>query len=398
MNNRYTFTKITCYIGLIVQAIINNFLPILFVALQDIYSLSYEKLARLILVNFGTQIVTDLCAPKILKILGYRKASCVSQLLAGTGLLMLGILPGILPDHSYGAISISVVVYAVGSGLMEVMLSPMVEMLPSDNKSGSMAILHSFYCWGQAFTIIATTIMINITGFLNWYIIPVIWAVIPFLNAFSFLKVPIVEPSPDKKLDSFSQLIKRGNFRGYMLMMLCAGASEIAMAEWSSLFAQRALGMTKVIGDLAGPCAFALLMATGRVYYGMISKKVSFKLVMILLSILAACCYLVVAFSGNAVVSLIFCAVCGLAVSVFWPGLYSAGAKDFTGGGMIMYSVFALCGDIGCALGPWILGIAADIAGLNFGFGVTAVFPAVMLITALSVLKNNGCNSDGANV
>lgn len=387
MRNKYLSTRLACYVGFVVQAIVNNFLPILFIALQDVYGLGYEKLARLIVVNFGTQIITDLCAPKILKVLGYRKTSCLSQAAAALGLVMLGILPNVMPN-SYLAIIVSITVYAVGSGLMEVILSPLVENLPSDNKSGSMSILHSFYCWGQAFTVIVTTVLISLFGYTGWNYIPLIWAIIPFLNSFLFLKVPIVEPSPDKKLATLGELLKRGNFRGYMIMMLCAGASEIAMAEWASLFAQRALGVTKAVGDLAGPCAFALFMAVGRVYYGANAKKLSFKRVLMILSAFAVICYLTVAISGNPIVSLIFCAVCGLTVSVFWPGIYSAGAVDFTDGGMVMYSVFAMCGDIGCALGPWVLGIVADKLGLNFGFGVTAVFPMLMFITSAFTLKS----------
>lgn len=397
MQSKYSYTKLACYAGFVVQAIINNFLPILFVALQDIYSLGYEKLARLIVVNFVTQMITDIFAPKILKHLGIRKAAFLSQATAAAGLALLGILPKIFPN-AYSSIIVAVMVYAFGSGLMEVILSPMIEALPTENKSGNMAFLHSFYCWGQAFTIIVTTVLVKWLGFAGWNFIPLVWAIIPLLNAFSFLKVPVIEPCSDKKMASFPKLFKRGNFKGYMLMMLCAGASEIAMSQWASLFAQKALGVTKVMGDLAGPCAFAIFMAIGRIFYSAVSKKVSFKKVVICLSAFTILCYITVALSASATVSLIFCAVCGLSVSVFWPGLYSAGARDFSDGGMIMYSVFAMCGDIGCALGPWILGITADNLGLNFGFGATAVFPLLLLVTAIFTFKNNDCKTSKQSV
>ena len=388
MKNKYFFTRLSCYVGFVVQAIINNFLPILFVVLQDNYNLDYEKLARLIVLNFGTQMVTDLLTPQITGRLGYRITAFLSQFTASVGLLLMGILPNVLPDP-YTAICISGVVYAMGSGLMEVILSPMVEILPTDNKGGSMCILHSFYCWGQAFTIIVTTVLIGVLGNANWIIIPIIWAIIPFINAFTFLKVPVLEPQADKRVASFKQLIKRQQFRAYMVMMLCAGASELAMAQWTSLFAQRGLGVDKVIGDIAGPCAFALFMAVGRVYYGINAKKLNFKKAMIILSVCATICYLAVAISQNAVISLVFCAVCGLTVSIFWPAIYSQGAVDFTDGGMVMYSVFAMCGDIGCALGPWVLGAVADALGLKIGFGITSIFPLVMLICTAFVLKQN---------
>ncbi len=388
MKIKYFTTKLSCYTGFVVQSIINNFLPILFVCLQDNYSLDYEKLAWLIVVNFAAQLGIDLLTPKITKFIGYRMTAFLSQFVASVGLVLMGILPLIMSDKYLG-ICISAVVYAAGSGLMEVVLSPMVEILPSDNKRGSMQILHSFYCWGQAFTIIGTTVLLGFLGNAKWNLIPLIWAVIPFVNSIAFLKVPIVEPQADERLASLWELLKRPKFLGFMLMMLCAGASEIAMAQWASLFAQRGLGVDKVIGDLAGPCAFALFMAAGRVYYGINAKKIGFKGAMIALSTLAAVCYLGVAITKSAALSLIFCAVCGLAVSIFWPAIYSQGALDFTDGGMIMYSVFAMCGDMGCALGPWVLGIVADGMGLKMGFGVTAVFPIIMIICTAVFVKTS---------
>ena len=387
MKNNFRITKFVCYIGFVVQAIINNFLPILFVCLQDNYGLNYEKLARLIVVNFGAQMCVDLLTPKISKHLGYRATAFLSQFTAALGLVMMAVLPNVM-TNKYLAISISAIMYACGSGLMEVILSPMVEILPSDNKRGSMQILHSFYCWGQAFTIIGTTILIGLLGSKNWSFVPLVWAIIPLGNAFCFLKVPIITPPADQKLASLGSLLKRRQFRGYMIMMLCAGAAEITMAQWASLFAQRGLGVSKVIGDLAGPCAFALFMASGRVIYGINAKKIDFKKAMLTLSAFSAVCYLGVAVTQNPVLSLCFCAVCGLTVSIFWPAIYSQGAIDFRDGGMVMYSVFAMCGDVGCALGPWILGIVADKFGLNLGFGVTSVFSVLMLVCTFAFVKS----------
>ncbi|MBO5321165.1 MAG: MFS transporter [Clostridia bacterium] len=385
MKNKYTPTRLVCFVGFIVQAIINNYLPILFVALQDNYNLDYEKLAFLIVINFGTQMVIDLLTPKIAKAFGYRITAFISQFITFIGLVMMGILPQIMSDK-YLAIAICAVVYATGSGLMEVILSPMVEILPTENQGGSMCILHSFYCWGQAATIIVTTLLIGVFGKENWSFIPLIWAVIPLVNSFAFLKVPIIEPRPDQKMATFFELFGRPKFRGFMLMMLCAGASEIAMAQWASLFAQRGLGVSKVVGDLAGPCAFALFMAIGRVYYGINAKKLDFKKAMLILSVFATVCYLGVALTKNEALSLGFCALGGLSVSIFWPAIYSRSAVEFTDGSTVMYGTFAMCGDIGCALGPWVLGSVADSLGLKMGFGVTAVFPLIMLIaTAFSV-------------
>lgn len=390
MKSKYIFTKLACYIGYIVQAVVNNFLPILFIALQDVYGLGYEKLARLIVVNFVTQMIVDFITPKIVGVIGYRKTAILCQGSAALGLAMLGVLPRIMGD-TYLAIILSIIVYAFGSGLMEVIMSPMIEMLPTKDKSGNMSLLHSFYCWGQAFTIIVTTFLVAVFGYKGWSNIPLVWAVLPFLNMFSFFIVPIVEPENGSKKMSFKELIRSRKFRLYMVMMLCAGACEIAMAEWASMFAQQALGVSKVIGDLAGPCAFAVFMGAGRIWYAAVSHKVSFRKTLIILSACCFVCYAVVALCSIPMVSLVFCALCGFTVSISWPGIYSAGAEDFPEGGSVMYSTLAMCGDTGCCLGPWVLGIVADVCGLHIGFGAASVFPIIMIIATVILSKNKDC-------
>lgn len=389
---KYLPTKLAGYVGFVVQAIVNNFLPILFIVFQDIYALSYEKLGRLMLFNFVTQMFVDLITPKIISAIGYRKAAMLSQGMASLGLVMLGFLPNII-SNTYLAIIICIIVYATGSGLMEVILSPMIEMLPTRNKSGNMAVLHSFYCWGQTFTVIVTTFLVFCFGFKNWVFIPLIWAVIPFLNMLAFSKVPIVEPNPEEKLATLFELIKSPRFIIYMVMMLCAGASEIAMAEWSSIFAQKALGVSKVVGDITGPCAFALFMGLGRVLYAKYSKKISFTRLLVILNILGFICYMMVAVCNVPFVALIFCAVCGFTVSISWPGLYSAGARAFPRGGAVMFSAFAMCGDTGCSLGPWLVGAVADKYSLNLGFGIASVFPLLMVVCAVLIIKNRDCKN-----
>ena len=386
MKSKYTSTKLACYIGYIVQAVINNFLPILFIALQDVYGLGYERLARLIVFNFVTQMVTDLLTPKIVAAIGYRKTAVLCQATAAVGLTLLSVLPRIM-GNTYLAIILSIIVYAFGSGLMEVIMSPIIEMLPTDNKSGNMSLLHSFYCWGQAFTVIVTTLLVALFGYKGWANVPLVWAIIPFFNMFSFFKVPIVEPDKNEKFAPFSVLIKSKCFRLYMIMMLCAGASEIAMAEWASMFVQQGLGLSKVIGDLAGPCTFAIFMGAGRIWYAMVSNRVSFKKTLIYMSIACFICYIAVAICRIEIISLFFCAVCGFTVSISWPGIYSAGAEDFPEGGSVMYSVLAMCGDTGCCLGPWILGVIADSFGLRTGFAVTSLFPFLMIISTFLQIR-----------
>lgn len=387
MSSKYISTKLTCYIGYIVQAVVNNFLPILFIALHNVYGLGYEELARLIVFNFVTQMVTDFITPKIVNKIGYRWTAVMCQGAAALGMALLGVLPRLIDP--YIGIIISIIIYAFGSGLIEVLISPIIEMLPFDNKSGNMSVLHSFYCWGQAFTVIVTTALVMVFGYSGWANIPLIWSILPFLNMFAFAKVPIIEPGKETRKAGLKDLIKNKKFVIYMVMMLCAGATEIAMAEWASMFVQEALGVSKVIGDIAGPCAFALFMGMGRIWYATVAQKVDFRKTIIVLSILCFICYAVVAFCEIPVIALVFCAICGFTVSISWPGIYSEGAKTFPEGASVMYSVFAMCGDTGCCLGPWALGIIADSFGLNTGFAVTSVFAVIMVVATILLGKNN---------
>ncbi len=390
---KYLPTLLSGYVGFFVQAIVNNFLPILFIVFQDIYGLGYEKLGNLIVFNFATQMLVDLLSPKIISIIGYRKTAFLSQMTAAAGLILMCVLPQVL-GNKYWAIIMAITVYAIGSGLMEVILSPMIEMLPTSNKSGNMAFLHSFYCWGQMVVVPLTTLLVLWFGHENWAYIPLLWAVVPFVNMFSFLKVPIVEHDPEQKQSTFLELLKTPKFMLYMLMMLCAGASEIAMSQWASLFIESALGVPKAVGDVTGPCIFAFFMALGRVLYGKFSKKVSFTRLLLWFNILCVICYVTVALSKIAVLSLVFCALCGFSVSISWPGIYSAGARNFKTGGAVMYSVFALCGDMGCSVGPWLIGVVAEYSNLNMGILTASFFPIIMVICTLYLLKNKYCKKN----
>ncbi len=386
LNKKFLPTKLAGYVGFFVQAIINNFLPILFIVFRDIYGLGYEKLGRLIVFNFLTQLFIDVLTPKIVEKIGYRKAAFLSQLTAFVGLCLMSVLPQIM-NNTYLAIILSITVYATGSGLMEVILSPMIEMLPTGNKSGNMALLHSFYCWGQVIVVPVTTLLVLWLGYEKWVYIPLLWSVVPFLNMFSFLKAPIVEPNKEQKQASLLTLLKTQKFMLYMVMMLCAGASEIGMSQWASMFVQTALGIPKAVGDVLGPTLFALFMAIGRVLYASLSKKVSFTRLLLWLNILCFVCYLTVGITQIAVLSLVFCALCGLSVSISWPGIYSAGARTFKNGGAVMFGVFAMCGDIGCGVGPWLIGIVAEYSSLKLGFLAASAFPLVMVICSAYLLK-----------
>ncbi len=390
MTNSYKKTKIACYIGFVVQAIINNFLPLLFIIFNTEYNLNYEQLGRLLFINFFVQLIVDALTPMIVKRIGYRGASIACHALAAVGLCMLGILPPIFPNNIYSCLVVSIVVYASGSGIIEVCISPIVEMLPGDKKGADMAFSHSFYCWGQMFTVLVSTLLIFLLGQNNWRIIPILWAIIPLANMFNFMRVPIVEQAEESVTKTANTLFKNRNFWIFVIVMVCAGASEITMAEWASLFTQKALGVNKTVGDLLGPCAFAICMGSGRVMFGLLDGKFNPKKALILNNILCAICYIGVAILKIPALSLIACALCGFSVSLSWPGTYSMAARHFTNGGTLMFSVLALSGDLGCSIGPWIMGIVANSTTLETGFFVSAIFPAIM-VAVLPFLRKEKC-------
>ncbi len=390
MSASYKSTKTACYIGFVVQAIINNFLPLLFIIFNTEYHLNYEQLGRLLFINFFVQLIVDAITPAIVKKIGYRGSAIACHGLAAVGLCMLGILPLLFPTKIYSCIVAAIIVYAAGSGIIEVCISPMVELLPGDKKGADMAFTHSFYCWGQAFTVLVSTLLIFLLGQNHWQFIPILWAIIPFFNMLNFMRVPVIEQPDDPVTKTASTLFKNRDFWIFAVVMICAGASEITMAEWASLFAQKALNVSKTTGDLLGPCAFAVCMGSGRVIFGLLDGKFNPKKTLILNNILCVLCYVGVAICNIERLSLVVCALCGFSVSLSWPGTYSMAARHFPTGGTLMFSVLALCGDLGCSMGPWIMGIVANSSTLETGFLVSAIFPAVMVLV-LPFLKKEKC-------
>ena len=390
MNASYKATKIACFIGFVVQAIINNFLPLLFIIFNTQYSLNYEQLGRLLFINFFVQLIVDALTPALVRKIGYRGAAIACHGLAAIGLCLLGVLPLVFPNHIYACLVTAIIIYASGSGIIEVCLSPIVELLPGDKKGADMAFTHSFYCWGQAFTVLVSTLLIFLIGQNSWQFIPMLWAVVPFLNMLNFMRVPIIE-QPDAPLSKTAKtLFKNRDFWIFAVIMICAGASEITMAEWASLFAQKALNIGKAVGDLLGPCAFAVCMGSGRVIFGLLDGKFNPKKALILNNVLCVLCYAGVAVCNIPALSLVACALCGFSVSLSWPGTYSMAARHFPTGGTLMFSILALCGDFGCSIGPWLMGIVADNSTLETGFLVCSIFPAVMVATA-PLLRKEKC-------
>lgn len=396
-------TKIACYTGYFVQAIVNNLAPLLFVIFSERYNIDLTTIGSLILINFVTQMIIDILSVKIVDKIGFKRIVVSSHFFAFAGLVMLGVLPE-LTSHHFIAIAASLVVSAIGSGMIEVTISPIVESLPSDKKAADMSLLHSFYCWGQMLVVAFSTLYIKLAVGENWNILPIIWSVIPLVNMFNFMSVPFMPPIEEEEIVPVKKLLKSKAFIVAMIIMFCAGASELAMSQWSSFFAEEGLHVSKFTGDLLGPCLFAVLMGAGRLFYGLYGDKIDLIKIMSAFSVLCIICYLTASFSHNSTVSLLACAVTGLSISLFWPGTFSLAAKKFPNGSGGLFGILALLGDIGCGTGPWLISYISSAfksanpalsegAALKNGLAFGCVFP-IILIIGLIVLKKDTDKTD----
>ena len=384
----YKKTLIACYLGFITQAISANFAPLLFLMFKDTYGISFEMIALVPMIFYLTQLLVDLVAVKFADIIGYRTCVVASQVVSAAGLLLMAFLPDILPNPFIG-ILISVVLYAIGSGLIEVLLSPIVEACPFENKAGVMSLLHSFYCWGAVGVVLGSTLFFAIFGMVYWHILTVIWAVVPLLNIFNFLSCPIERLVEDGEGLRIGQLLRLPLFLLMIVLMICVGASEATMTQWASAFTESALGVSKTVGDLAGPCLFAVFMGLSRMFYGKKSEKLDLTKVMLGCGLLCVVCYLLAALSPIPIIGLIGCALCGLSVGIMWPGTISISSQKCPKGGTAMFAFLALAGDLGAAVGPTMVGGIADAAGgdLKTGLLFATLFPIVMIIGLILLIK-----------
>lgn len=387
IKNNYNHTVFACYFGYVVQAIVNNFAPLLFLTFRNEFGIPLEKITSLITVNFLFQLVVDVVAAKVVDKIGYRKCIVAAQFFSALGIAGMGFLPNLFPDPYYGLL-ISILLYALGGGLIEVLVSPIVEACPIKAKKAAMSLLHSFYCWGHLFVVLLSTLFFTLFGIENWRILAVIWAVIPFVNAFYFMKVPIVPLTAEGEQMPIKKLFGSKLFWLFIIVMVCAGASEQGMSQWASTFAEAGLNVSKTVGDLAGPSLFAITMGVSRVIYSKISEKVDLAKYMIACAVLCIASYVIASFSGNAAFSLVGCAMCGFSVGVMWTGAFSLASEKFPKGGTAMFAFLALAGDFGCSFGPTVVGVATDFLNDDIKRGVFAavIFP-VMLIASLLLMK-----------
>lgn len=388
VRNNYKCTIAASYIGYITQAAINNFIPLLFIHFGTEFGIGLEKISLLIMLNFGVQLSVDAAAVKLVDKIGYRPSIVAAHVFAAMGFIGLGFLPDILPDPFVG-LAVSVILYAVGGGLTEILVSPIVEACPTENKSAAMSLLHSFYCWGSVAVIGLSTLFIFCFGIESWRLLSCLWAVIPIFNAVFFALVPIGRLTEEGEGMRTRELLKSGTFLILVLLMLCAGASELSMSQWASAFAESALGVPKAVGDLLGPCAFAVVMGLSRVIHSVMGSKLDITRYMIISSVICIIGYAVAAFIPAPAAGLAGCVICGFAVGVMWPGTFSRSTAVCPMGGTAMFALLALAGDTGCMLGPALVGIVSDASGgdLRTGLSLPLIFPVIMIIGLLILKK-----------
>lgn len=382
MKNQYNKTITACFVGYIVQAVVNNFTPLLFLFFQKSYHVPLSQITLLVTFNFGIQLLVDLLSVGFIDKIGYRASMVIAHVLSAAGLVLLTVLPDGLPTPFVG-ILIAVMIYAIGGGLLEVLVSPVVEACPSDNKEKAMSMLHSFYCWGHAGVVFISTLFFYVAGIENWKILAIIWALIPVGNAIVFTRVPIATLIEDGESGlGLKELFRMKIFWILLVMMICAGASEQAVSQWASTFAEKGLGISKTAGDLAGPMAFAILMGTSRLFYGKYGDRIHLERFMVYSSLLCILSYLGISLFPVPLLSLIACTVCGLSVGIMWPGTFSKASAALPKGGTAMFALLALGGDIGCSGGPTLVGMVSGALGDNLKIGVLAgiIFPALLLM------------------
>lgn len=391
MNKGFRWTIRACFTGYIIQAIVNNFAPLLFLTFQSSYGIPLSQITLLITINFAIQLMVDLASVTFVDRIGYRASLLIAHGMSALGLIGLAVLPGLF-QNAYAGLLTAVMCYAVGGGLLEVLVSPVMESCPTENKEKAMSMLHSFYCWGQMGVVLLSTLFFNLFGIHNWRILALIWALVPIANGILISRVPIAPLIADgEKGMTIRELFGCREFWLLMLMMICAGASELSVSQWASTFAEKGLGVSKTLGDLMGPMFFALLMGGARAFYGRYGDKLVLDRFMEGSAILCVASYLCISLVPIPMVGLLGCGICGLSVGIMWPGTFSKATASIKRGGTAMFALLALGGDIGCSGGPTLVGFVSEAFGEDLHKGILAavVFPILMLTGLLRIQKRN---------
>lgn len=390
MEKNYKKTLKACYLGFITQAIAANFTPLLFLKFHTEYGIPLGQIALISTTFFFTQLIVDVLCAKYVECIGYRRAVVLSEVASVVGLIGLAFLPDLLPSPFAGII-VSVIIYAIGSGLIEVLVSPIVEACPFENKEAVMSLLHSFYCWGTVAVILLSTLFFNVFGISNWKWMACIWALLPLYNIYNFMTCPIEYLVEDGQGMSVSELLKSPLFWTGIILMICAGASEISMSQWASAFTESALGIEKRMGDLAGPCMFAVMQGVSRVIYGKYGSRIDLTKYMMGSGALCLICYILASVSHSPFLSLAGCIMCGFSVGIMWPGTISIMSKRLPVGGTAMFALLAMAGDIGGSVGPAAVGIVTQSANDNLQVGMlsASIFPLVLIMMLLLMRRQN---------
>ena len=383
IKNNFRHTTYACYVAYSTQALIVNFPPLLFLIFNEQYGIPLTKITWLITLNFIVQLTMDFLSSKFVDKIGYRTCMLAAHSFCAVGLIGMAFLPTILPPFT--GLLISVVIYAMGGGVIEVLTSPIVEASPADNKAAAMSLLHSFYCWGMVGVIVLSTLFFAVFGKENWQVLCCIWALLPLFNIFYFTQVPINTLTAEGEGMTVGQLAKSGLFWLFVLLMISSGAAEQAMAQWASAFAESGLKVSKTVGDLAGPCLFSVMMGIVRAFYGKYSEKVNLLNFIIASAVLCVLSFLITSFSPWPVVSLIGCALCGISVGILWPGVLSVASASFPKGGTAMFALLALSGDIGCTSGPSLVGAVMGATGADLKTSLLAgiLFPVILIVCSI---------------
>ena len=356
----YKSTIAACYIGSFVQAIIVNTTPILFIPLREQFGLTFQQMGLLVLINFISQVGCDILFSNAIDKYGFRRFVVAAHGLAVVGLVLFAASP-LLFDRPFAGFVTATIIFSGSGGLLELLLSPIVNAIPTDEKAGAMSVLHSFYSWGQAAVILLTTVLLFVFGRAWWQWIILIWTLVPLFNFFFLMRVPFAPNVPEEQRQGMDKILLKPFFIAALATILCGAAAELCISQWASAYLEEAMRLPKVVGDVGGVCLFAVMMGVGRLFYGMYGKKINVSLMMLIGTVGAAACYITVALSGTAVLSLLACGLCGLCVSLLWPGTLVVASEHYPLAGAWMFAILA-AGDIGASAGPWLMGVVAEQA------------------------------------
>ena len=388
LSSNYNCTLKASCTGYVVQAIVNNFAPLLFLTFQGAFGISLGRITLLVTVNFGIQLLVDLLSARFVDRIGYRTCIVAAHIFAAAGLAGLAFIPDLVPGHFAGLV-VCVCLYAIGGGIIEVLISPIVEACPTGKKDAAMSLLHSFYCWGAVAVVLGSTLFFTVAGVGNWRILALLWALVPAVNALVFARVPILSLVEDGDGMGIRELAGNRGFWLFAFIFVCAGASEQAMSQWASAFAESGLKVSKTMGDLAGPCMFSVLMGLSRALYAKYSEKIQLPVFMTISALLCVFSYLLAAYGPDPALALLGCGLCGLSVGILWPGAFSLASASCPRGGTAMFALLALAGDLGCSAGPTLVGLVSGAAegGMKSGLAVAAWIPAVLVLGLLRVMR-----------